>query len=59
MTINVKAKKLKHDCDDWRKGVDSKRLCKHLNKLFLNLPPGQSQRILEKMWEDRDDWSFE
>jgi len=59
MTLDLKTKKLKHDCDDWRKGVDSKRLCKHLNKLFLNLPPGQSQRILEKMWEDRDDWSFE
>jgi hypothetical protein len=59
MTLDLKAKRLRHDCDDWRKGADSKRLCKHLNKLFLILPPGQSRKILEKMWEDRDDWNFE
>lgn len=50
---------LRHDCDDWRKGVDRKRLCKHLAKLFLSLPNGQAKRLLKDMWENRESWKFE
>ena len=50
---------LRHDCDDWRKGVDRKRLCKHLAKLFLSLPHGQAKHLLTDMWENRESWRFE
>jgi hypothetical protein len=50
---------IKHNCDDWRKGMHRKRMCKHLGKLFLSLPPGQSKRILEMIWKDVDGWVFE
>jgi len=50
---------LRHDCDDWRKGVNRKRLCKHLAKLFLNLPQGQAKHLLTDMWENRESWRFE
>jgi hypothetical protein len=50
---------VKHDCDDWRKGMSGKRMCKHLGKLFLSLPPGQSKRVLERIWRDVDGWVFE
>ena len=39
--------------------MGSKRMCKHVDRLFLSLPPGQSRKILERIWEERDDWSFE
>jgi len=57
--IDLEGRTLRHDCDDWRKGVDRKRLCKHLAKLFLELPPGQAKQILGDMWENRESWRFE
>ncbi|MBL7167374.1 DUF72 domain-containing protein [Candidatus Bathyarchaeota archaeon] len=57
--IDLERRTLRHDCDDWRKGVDRKRLCKHLAKLFLELPPGQAKQILGDMWENRESWRFE
>ncbi|MBA7465584.1 DUF72 domain-containing protein [archaeon] len=57
--IDLEERTLRHDCDDWRKGVDRKRLCKHLAKLFLKLPPGQAKQVLGDMWENRDSWRFE
>ncbi len=57
--IDSDAKLLRHDCDDWRKGVDQKRICKHVAKLFLTLPPGQAKLLLGEMWENREAWRFE
>lgn len=59
IVIDLKEKVIKHDCDDWRKGRGSKRMCKHLGKLFLALPPGHSKDILSRIWEDVDGWVFE
>jgi uncharacterized protein YecE (DUF72 family) len=57
--IDSDAKLLRHDCDDWRKGIDQKRICKHIAKLFLALPPGQAKLLLGDMWENREAWRFE
>jgi uncharacterized protein YecE (DUF72 family) len=57
--VDIAGKVLRHNCDDWRKGMGSKRMCKHVDRLFFSLPPGQSRKILERIWEGRDDWSFE
>ncbi len=57
--IDAENRVLRHDCDDWRKGVDRKRICKHIAKLFLSLPPGQAKQLLSGMWENRESWSFE
>jgi len=50
---------IKHNCDDWKKGMSSKRFCKHLVKFFMGLPPGQATRVLSRIWDDIDGWSFE
>ncbi len=57
--IDLDRKVLKHDCDDWMKGKTTKRMCKHLVKLFMTLPPGQSKRVLSRIWDDVDGWIFE
>ena len=57
--VDLDRKVIKHNCDDWRKGADSKRFCKHLVKFFLSLPPGQASRVLSLIWDDVDGWSFE
>jgi uncharacterized protein YecE (DUF72 family) len=56
--IDAEAKTLRHDCDDWRKGKDQKRICKHVAKLFLNLPEGQAEDLLTEMWQNRESWRF-
>ncbi len=57
--VDLKRKVLKHDCDDWFKGKTNKRMCKHLVKLFLTLPPGQAKRVLKGIWSELDGWVFE
>jgi uncharacterized protein YecE (DUF72 family) len=56
--LNGETKTIKHDCDDWKKGMNQKRMCKHLAKLFLNLPHDQSNVILSEIWENIDTWKF-
>ena len=57
--VDLSDKILRHDCDDWKKTTSSKRMCKHVDKFFLSLPPGQASKILERIWEEKDDWTFE
>jgi uncharacterized protein YecE (DUF72 family) len=59
IVVDLDEKVIKHDCDDWRKGKSSKRMCKHLGKFFLTLPPGQAKEVLGKIWENIDGWVFE
>ncbi|MBM3291828.1 DUF72 domain-containing protein [Candidatus Bathyarchaeota archaeon] len=56
--IDIENKSIRHNCDDWQKGILQKRMCKHVNLLFLKLQPALSKKILDKMWEDREDWKF-
>jgi uncharacterized protein YecE (DUF72 family) len=57
--IDLSGKVIRHDCDDWKKTADRKRMCKHVDKFFLTLPQGQARRILERIWEEKEDWTFE
>ena len=57
--VNLKEKMLKHNCDDWNKGLEVKRICKHLVKLFMMIPLEKSMRILRDIIENKDEWKFE
>ena len=57
--VNRTTKVLKHDCDDWRKGLGMKRLCKHVVKLFLTLPSEDSWQILTDLIENADAWRLQ
>ena len=57
--IDVKGRVIRHDCDDWQKGLGMKRMCKHVDKLFLSLPKEQAREILTEVWEEKDKWRFE
>ncbi len=56
--VNLQKRLLKHDCNDWRKGRNMKRICKHVVKLFLTIPKEHSEKILKDLTENRDDWGF-
>jgi uncharacterized protein YecE (DUF72 family) len=59
IVVDSEQKVIKHDCDDWRKGKNTNRMCKHVGKLFLTLHPEQAKDFLNKIWEDLDEWIFE
>jgi uncharacterized protein YecE (DUF72 family) len=56
--IDLNKKTLRHDCEDWKKQVADKKICKHVVRVFLSLPQETSKSILAKMLMDRDLWNF-
>jgi len=56
--IDLKERTLLHNCDDWRKGLGTKRICKHVCKLFLTLPQEQSLHVLKNIIEEKERWTF-
>jgi uncharacterized protein YecE (DUF72 family) len=59
INVDVNGRTIRHDCDDWRKGRDQMRICKHVAKMFLKLPTRLSERVLDEMWKQKDSWRFE
>jgi uncharacterized protein YecE (DUF72 family) len=57
--INLAEKILIHNCQDWRKGIGIRRICKHIGKLFLQLPAEKSTAILTDIIEQKDKWQFQ
>jgi hypothetical protein len=57
--VDLSERIISHNCDDWKKGVGIKRLCKHLCKLFLILQEEQSLQILEDLVNEKGKWNFE
>lgn len=56
--IDLKKKTLTHNCDDWRKGLGIRRICKHIGKLFFQLPSEQATAILKDILKEKDEWQF-
>jgi uncharacterized protein YecE (DUF72 family) len=57
--VNRERKVLRHDCDDWTKGLGIRRICKHVVKLFLMIPKEESREVIEDIIKNKDDWSFQ
>jgi len=57
--VDLGRRVIRHDCDDWRKGAEAKRMCKHVAKLFLSLPGRQAEEILSGIWTEKERWQFE
>jgi len=56
--LDLESKVLKHDCDDWRKGLGMKRMCKHVVALLLAIPEEESKKILRDISGKKDNWRF-
>jgi len=56
--IDLKNKTITHDCDDWKKNMRSKLMCKHLGKAFLAIGPTKANAILGAILSEIDDWTF-
>lgn len=58
ITIDLEKKLILHDCKDWRKGVVSKRFCKHIGKLFLSINRDEATNLLRKIDAEKNKWQF-
>jgi hypothetical protein len=56
--IDLKNKTITHDCDDWKKNMRSKLMCKHLGKAFLAISHTEAAVILRAILSEIDDWTF-
>ncbi len=56
--IDIKKRTSTHNCDYWRKGLGIRKICKHIGKLFLQLPSETSISVLEDIIKLKDKWRF-
>jgi len=56
--IDIKNKMITHDCEDWKKNMRSKLMCKHLGKALLVLDYAKAVAILRQILSEKDDWTF-
>jgi len=56
--IDLKNRVITHDCDDWKKNMRSKLMCKHLGKAFLAIGKSKAVAILREILSEIDDWTF-
>jgi len=56
--IDFKKRTILHDCQDWRKNMDSKAMCKHLGKLLLSIDSSRATDLLRDILKNKDRWSF-
>jgi hypothetical protein len=56
--IDLKNRVMTHDCDDWKKNMRSKLMCKHLGKAFLVMGNTRATTILRRILSEIDDWTF-
>jgi hypothetical protein len=58
VTIDLKKKIITHDCDDWKKNMISRLMCKHLGKTFLAIENERATAALRQILAEIDDWTF-
>jgi hypothetical protein len=57
--IELRKRRIMHDCQDWEKRREEKFLCKHVAAVFLKLDEEKSLSIVRSIMRDRSKWSFE
>jgi hypothetical protein len=58
VAINIPARTIMHDCADWGKVSSTKKLCKHVTKLFLSIDKQRATEILRSIYDNEEAWQF-
>jgi hypothetical protein len=58
IVIDAKEKMILHDCADWERVSSTRKLCKHLAKLFLSIDREEASRILRNLYQQEETWQF-
>jgi len=57
--IDLRSRKIQHDCEDWTKGLATKRLCKHIDRLILSINKDIALELLTSLEQHKNEWKFE
>jgi hypothetical protein len=56
--IDLKNHTILHDCQDWRKNMQNRNMCKHLGKFLLNLDHNMVTDLLRGILKNPEEWKF-
>ena len=56
--IDLAKRAITHDCEDWRKNMDSKNMCKHMGKFILVLGEEKAAGLLRDILKNKEEWKF-
>ncbi len=56
--IDIKNRKIMHDCQDWRNNMASKNMCKHLGKFLTRLDEERATDLLRDVLKNKEQWTF-
>lgn len=56
--IDLKNRKIMHDCQDWAKNIDSSNMCKHLGKFLLTIDRDRATNLLREILSNMKKWTF-
>jgi len=56
--IDLKNRVITHDCDDWKKHMKSRLMCKHLGRVFLAIGKAEATAVLRRILSEKDRWTF-
>jgi len=58
IVIDTRKRTLLHDCADWEKIMSTRRLCKHIAKLFLSIDKQKATEVLRSLYEKEESWQL-
>jgi len=56
--IDLRNRVITHDCDDWKKNMKSRLMCKHLGRAFLTIGRAEATAVLRRILSEKDQWTF-
>ena len=56
--IDLKKRTILHNCEDWRKNLNSKNMCKHLGKFLLTIDETTATSYLREVLANMKKWTF-
>ncbi|MCX8191569.1 MAG: DUF72 domain-containing protein, partial [Nitrososphaerales archaeon] len=57
--IDLRSKRILHNCGDWEHRLVKKEFCKHIGKIMLILPEDKATAILRRIAIERGEWGFD
>jgi len=56
--IDLKKRVITHNCDDWKKNMKSRLMCKHIGRAFLTIGKEDATALLRRILSEKDQWTF-
>jgi uncharacterized protein YecE (DUF72 family) len=59
VVLDLAEQEVRHNCPDYLRGIKEKRVCKHIVRLLLALPPEIAREFVDDLAKSKADWKFE